>query len=190
MDPNMFSKGNGAGENEPQGGAEKPAKNIAEMRHRIHAAVGQVVLAMSAVPRYRHLPLGDLQTLVLEPLIRDRIAIASAKKEEGVDAAAGPLAGVAIWASVSDDVDAKIREQIKAGVFPIKLKPEDWVSGDKAWLLDVIAPSQKLASSVLANFRQLVKQGDVRIHPIVARMVDPALLKKMGAVGEGAGANA
>lgn len=33
---------------------------------------------------------------------------------------------------------------------------------------------------MLANFRQVVKQGEVRIHPIVARMFDPDLLKKMG----------
>lgn len=43
----------------------------------------------------------------------------------------------------------------------------------------LIAPAQKLASAVLANFRQVVKEGDLRIHPIVARMVDPELLKKM-----------
>ena len=68
----------------------------------------------------------------------------------------------------------------------MRLKPEEWVSGDKIWLLDVIAPSQKLASAVLVNFKQVVKEGDVRIHPIVARMVDPELLKKMGAVADGA----
>ena len=108
---------------------------------------------------------------------------APATPREGGAGADLPMAGVAIWASVSDEVDAKIREQIKAGVFPIRLKPDDWTSGDKAWLLDVIAPSQKLASAVLANFRQVVKEGDMRIHPIVARMVDPELLKKMGAAG-------
>ena len=40
------------------------------------------------------------------------------------------------------------------------------------------------ASSVLANFRQVVKANDVRIHPMVARQVDPDLLKKMGATAE------
>jgi cytolysin-activating lysine-acyltransferase len=69
----------------------------------------------------------------------------------------GRLAGIAIWASVSEEVDAKIREQIKAGVFPVRLKPEDWTSGKINWLLDVIAPSTKLATSVLANFKQVIK---------------------------------
>ena len=102
-------------------------------------------------------------------------------------------------ASVSDAVDAKIREQLEGGAFPIRLKPEEWNCGDKVWLFDVIAPSQKMASAVLANFKQVVaplaagspqgsRQGqanEVRIHPIVARQVDPELLKKMGAVAEG-----
>ena len=147
--------------------------------------------------------IADLQTLVLEPLMRDRVAIAtsapsgrlSAGESEGAsensarenDAANyASLAGIAFWATVSDAVDAKIREQIKGGAFPIRLKPEEWNCGDKIWLFDVIAPSQKMASAVLANFKQVVKVGnEVRIHPIVARQVDPELLRKMGAVAEG-----
>jgi cytolysin-activating lysine-acyltransferase len=162
-------------------------RKLADARLRIHAAVGQVVLALTVVPRYRHQTVADLQTLVLEPLMRDRVAIASAKHEDGSDGAGGSLAGIAFWATVSEAVDLSIREQIKGGAFPIRLKPEDWNSGDKVWLLDVIAPSQKMASSVLANFTQVVKSSaEVRIHPMVARQVDPELLRKMGAVADGA----
>lgn len=178
----MFSKGDESNGKKIEIGDEQ--KKIAEVRHRIHGAVGQVALALSLVPRYRHHSLADLQTLVIEPLLRDRIAIATAKTEDDAQGAVGPLAGIAFWASVSDEVDAKIREQIKGGAFPIRLKPDEWVSGDKIWLFDVVAPSQKLASSVLANFRKVVKQGEVHIHPLVARMVEPTLLAKMGATTE------
>jgi cytolysin-activating lysine-acyltransferase len=161
-------------------------KQAADVRTRIHSAVGQVVLALTVVPRYRHQSIADLQSLVLEPLMRDRIAIATPAGAEGADNPGGALAGIAFWATVSDAVDAKIREQIKGGAFPIRLKPEEWTSGEHVWLLDVVAPSQKMASSVLANFKQVVKQGgDVRIHPMVARQVDPELLKKMGAAVDG-----
>lgn len=54
---------------------------------------------MMTVPRYRHLPFGDMSALILDPLIRDRIAIATAAKDG--EAADGTLAGVAIWASVT-----------------------------------------------------------------------------------------
>lgn len=92
----------------------------------------------------------------------------------------GQLAGIAIWASVSPEVDAKIREQIKAGAFPVRLKPEDWTSGEVVWLLDVIAPTRRLATSVHANFRQVATDKQVLIHPIVARQVDQEALEKLG----------
>ena len=121
--------------------------------------------------------MADLQPLVLEPLIRDRIAIAHPK---GTDRTAlTGIAGFAIWASVSQEVDAKIREQIKTGTFPIRLKPEDWQSGEINWLLDVIAPDRKATGQVIANFRQVVKEGDLRIHPQVAGLVDAEMRGKM-----------
>ncbi len=82
---------------------------------------------------------------------------------------------------VSEEVDAKIREQIKSGTFPIKLKADDWNSGNINWLLDIIAPNQKLTTSVIANFKQVIKEGDIRMHPLISRLVDPEALKKMGA---------
>jgi cytolysin-activating lysine-acyltransferase len=167
-----------APENQP---AIDPAvlDKIKDIRARVHETFGKVALAMMAVPRYRHLSIADLQQLVLEPLIRDRIAIAQPAKEDGPQLEA--LAGIAIWASVSAEVDAKIREQIKASIFPVRLKPDEWTSGDINWLIDVIAPSPKLATAVIANFKQVIKQGDLRIHPLVTRLVDAEALKKMGA---------
>ena len=180
--PQQTKPANGHGGTTPESQpAIDPAvlEKIKGSRARVHETFGKVALAMMAVPRYRHLSIADLQQLVLEPLIRDRIAIAQPAKEDGPQLEA--LAGIAIWASVSAEVDAKIREQIKAGIFPVRLKPEEWTSGDINWLIDVIAPTPKLATAVIANFKQVIKQGDLRIHPLVTRLVDPEALKKMGA---------
>jgi hypothetical protein len=46
---------------------------------------------------------------------------------------------------------------------------------------DVIAPTRQLARAVLANFRQVAGDREVFVHPIVARLVDPKWLKKVGA---------
>lgn len=114
---------------------------------------------------------------MLDPLLRNRVAIAQGRAKEGATPSQDDaFAGVAISAKMSPDVDAKIREQIKAKVFPLRLKTEDWASGDITWLLDVIAPNPKLATAVLANFRQGVKDGQLFAHPIVRGLVDPALL--------------
>jgi hypothetical protein len=34
---------------------------------------------------------------------------------------------------------------------------------------------------VIASFKQVVKDGDLRLHPIVTKLVDEETLKKMGA---------
>jgi cytolysin-activating lysine-acyltransferase len=148
---------------------------ITAFKTKLQASIGEVVLAMVNLPRYRNQSLADVMHLVVEPMTRERIAIAKVGGEGKLE----ETAGIAIWASVSDEVDAKIREQIQARVFPIRLKSDDWNSGETTWLLDVIAPSQKVATAVLANFKQVVKDKPVRIHPIVTQLVDPAVLEKM-----------
>lgn len=159
-------------------------KRLAAVRSHVRESFGNVVMSMMLVPRYRHLSLNDLQHIVLDPLIRDRVAIAYPRDTD--DSKLADMVGLAIWASVSDPVDAKIREQIGAGVFPIRLQSEDWTSGDNHWLLDVIAPDAKATANVIANFRQLVKEGGLKLHPLVTRLVDPETLKRMGATRAGA----
>lgn len=178
---NAADSGDKNGAPNPQQDAELIQK-IAQLRSHVRETFGQVSMAMMALPRYRHQSISDLQHLVLEPLIRDRIAMAQpAKTEEGK---MPDIAGMAIWASVSEEVDAKLRDQVRAGVWPVRLKPDEWASGDINWLLDVIAPDQKVATAVLTNFRQVVKEGELRLHPIVGRLVDKDVLERLGAAGE------
>ena len=85
---------------------------------------------------------------------------------------------MAIWASVSEEVDARIREQIREGIFPLRLKSDDWASGEINWLIDVIAPDQAATARVIANFKQVVKEGSLRLHPLIARLVDEETLRR------------
>jgi hemolysin-activating ACP:hemolysin acyltransferase len=154
------------------------------VRAHVRESFGKTVMAMMMLPRYRSQTLADLHHLVLDPLLRDRIAIAypgNAQNDPMAD-----ISGLAIWASVSEEVDAAIREQIRGGVFPLRLKSEDWTSGDINWLIDVIAPDQRTTASVIANFKQVVKSGGLRLHPIISRLVDTETLRKMGAEPFGA----
>lgn len=159
-------------------------QKVAALRAQVRESFGQATMAMMMLPRYRHQTLADLQHLVLEPLIRDRLAIAYPGGNDQSPLA--DVAGFAIWANVSEEVDAAIREQIRAGVFPVRLKPDDWTSGSINWLMDVIAPDRRTTASVIANFRQVVKEGSLRLHPLVTRLVDEETLKKMGAERVGA----
>lgn len=155
------------------------ARKIAGLRAALRENFGKAVMALMMVPRYRSQMLGDLQHIVLDPMLQDRLAIAypgTADEAVGQD-----MAGFAIWASVSEEADARIREQIKQGVFPIRLKTSDWNSGKINWLLDVIAPDSTTIATVIANFRQVAKEGELRLHPLITRLIDPEVLEKMGA---------
>jgi cytolysin-activating lysine-acyltransferase len=154
---------------------------IGELRSKIQISIGQTLLAMMDLPRYKHISLADFSHLVINPLLRNRVAIAhKSVTENGVSKVdEESIAGIAIYATVSPAIDAKIAEQTKAGVFPIRLNPEDWTSGDLPWLLDVIAADRTQATSVLANFRQVVGEKPIKIHPMVARLIDPAVLEKL-----------
>ena len=154
-------------------------EKITGIRSKIHETFGKVALAFAASPRHRHLCVGDLLPLVFDPLLHDRVAIAHAAKAE-TKFDDGSLVGIAIWASVSEQVDTSIREQIKAGVFPVRLKSDDWTSGKINWLLDLVAPSPQLATAVIANFKQVVRGGELRIHPLVSSLLDGETLRKMG----------
>ena len=151
-------------------------EKLAGIRTHVREGFGKIAMTMMALPRYRHQSIADLQHLVLDPLLRDRIAMAYPTDTAEPDA---DITALAIWASVSKEVDDKIREQIRSGVFPIRLKPEEWASGDINWLFDVVAPDQATTARVLANFRQVVKEGDLRLHPLIGRLVDEETLKKM-----------
>lgn len=159
------------------------ARKVAAVRAQVRESFGNVAMAMMLLPRYKHQTLSDLQHLLLDPLLRDRVAIAYPKQLKSGETHnhLADVAGMAIWASVSEEVDGKIRDQIKAGIFPLRLQGDDWVSGDINWLIDIIAPDRKATANVIANFRQVVKEGNVRLHPIVTRLVDQEALEKMGA---------
>jgi cytolysin-activating lysine-acyltransferase len=150
--------------------------------------MGQIVLATMNLPRYRLQTMAGQEHLYLAPLMRDRVSIArrTSKVPDGAaDTGSEMVVGIALWATVSDAVDARITEQIKAGVFPVRLGPDDWTSGETVWLLDVVAADRQQATSVLANFRQLAGGRTVKIAPLVTRLIDPAMVAKLrGAAAE------
>ena len=161
------------------------AAQIARLRSRVRERFGSVAMTMMMLPQYRNQTVADLQHLVLEPLVQDRISIAYPKETpdpEGGQTVAADMVGFAIWASVSDEVDARIRDQIKAGTYPIRLKPDDWRSGGNHWVLDIIAPDETATAKVLANFGQLAKGGTLKLHPAVSRALSEDVLAKLGAV--------
>ena len=162
----------------PGGGAPPVDPEAAARRSALAAAVtarlGEVTAMLMGVPRYRYLSLQDLDWLVVAPLMADRLAVASVgvKGADGKVGEARSPAGAVFTATVSEEVDQRIREQIKAGVFPVRLKPADWASGEIAWVLDVVAPAKPIAQRIVKEVVEArFKDGKVNVHPLVGQMV-------------------
>ncbi|MCB1420407.1 MAG: hypothetical protein KDJ74_15930 [Notoacmeibacter sp.] len=66
-------------------------------------------------------------------------------------------------------------------IYTVRLKADDWNSGEIVWLLDVIAPSKPLAAAVLGNFGRLAGKAEVFIHPVAAAQVERQVLEKLRA---------
>ena len=66
--------------------------------------------------------------MIVEPLLRNEISIAYARRETDLADLQTPV-GASMWATVDEAGDTKIKEQIKAGLFPIRLSPEERTSG-------------------------------------------------------------
>jgi hemolysin-activating ACP:hemolysin acyltransferase len=109
---------------------EARRRAAAAVRHSL--AFAQIVSILMHSPRYRHYTLGDLEWLVLPPLLTGQCGVAEAKSKD--NGASVPVA-VALWASVSPEVDQRLAENLNT---PIRLRPDEWRSGDILWLIDAV----------------------------------------------------
>ncbi|MFC7535910.1 toxin-activating lysine-acyltransferase [Sphingomonas sp. GCM10030256] len=131
----------------------------------IAEALGQVTWLFTQSPAHKHLKISDLEWSVMPALVHEQFRIFSfgplpgledAKPEdllpgvtrEGLEQM--PL-GVALWGWLSPAAE----EKVEAGE---RLSAEEWKSGDRLWLLELIAPfataENKLAEIMLADLMQ------------------------------------
>src|SRR5258706_5427459 len=87
--------------------------------------LGEIVWLMSQSAVHRQLFVSDLEWFAIAPVLLKQFRLFYAKDR---------AVGVAFWALVNDEVE----ERLKTGA--AKLRPQDWKSGDKLWVVEVIAP--------------------------------------------------
>lgn len=110
----------------------------------ISASIGDLVLVLSKSPSHKHYSLADIEWMVLPPVLAGQFYVAEATvPATGFRA---PVAAVT-WARVSSEVDAKLREN--AGK-PVRLRPDEWTSGDICWLIDLVGDPKGLNNALKA----------------------------------------
>ena len=118
----------------------------------VAASFGEIVSILMRSDTYKHFSLADLEWLVLPPVLSRQFVLAEYRKD-GNDVPA-PVA-VALWASVSQEVDQKLAANITG---PLKLRPDEWKSGEILWLIDAVGPAQVL-EGLIENLHKSVFKG-------------------------------
>jgi hemolysin-activating ACP:hemolysin acyltransferase len=89
------------------------------------AALGDIMSELLRSPQHRHAFISDLdlEWLVLPALATGQLALAQGRSQgSGASAALAVL----LWASVSDEVDARLSTNRDG---PVRLRPAEWQSG-------------------------------------------------------------
>ncbi len=137
------------------------------------ASFGEMVSLLMRSAHYKHYSLADLEWLVLPPLMHNQFLVVEARSKE--NGASVPV-GLALWARVSEDVNKRLSENLDR---PIKLRPDEWQSGEINWLVDMMGDDkmkqsmfQKIKSELpeksSLKFRSMDDQGQVIVKEIIS----------------------
>ena len=133
-------------------GALDPAKTgaAAGAKPTVSHMLGEVTWIMSQSPAHKHFAIGDLEWMVMPAILLEQFRVFHGDKH--------PL-GFALWAHLSEDAETRMTAAVAAGG-GARLRPDDWKSGDRLWLVELVAPfatpENKLAEAMVADLIQNV----------------------------------
>jgi cytolysin-activating lysine-acyltransferase len=111
---------------------------------------GEIVWLLTQSPAFKHLALSDLEWLVMPPLLLEQYRVF----RDG----ARPV-GVALWAHLSEEAERKLTEARG------RLRPDEWKSGNRLWLVELIAPfataENQMVGRMLTDLAEGVFKGKV-----------------------------
>ena len=104
--------------------------------------LGEIVWLMSQSPLHKQLFISDTEWLVMTPMLLQQFRLFYDKQK--------PV-GVIFWASVSEEVEARL------GAGTTRMRPQDWKSGDRLWVVEAIAP--------FGGAEEMVKDLKAKVFP-------------------------
>jgi hemolysin-activating ACP:hemolysin acyltransferase len=163
---------------------EELAKVQALRSKMISASFGEIVTLLMRSPHYKHYSLSDLEWLVIPALLTNQFLVVEAQMKaplaggqsegatndsipqnensdgaltEGAAPIVGPRipVGLALWAKVSPEVDEKLSANLDT---PVKLRPDEWRSGEINWIIDVLG-DEKIMQSLYVKLKGDVFKG-------------------------------
>lgn len=102
-------------------------------------------------PAHRHLLLSDLEWRLVPPIALRQFRLIY-KKEMPY--------GFVSWALVSEDVERRLDRP------DFRLRPADWKSGDRAWVIDVVAPPDQALGFIDAIKEKVLAGREVKVRTL------------------------
>jgi len=123
-------------------GSLDPAQLGAAQSKVIAASIGDMAVVLSRSPVHKHYSLADIEWMVLPAVFAGQFyTVETAHRERGFRV---PIA-IVTWAFVSDEIDVRLREGAKQRV---RLRPDEWKSGDIGWLIEAAGDSKGLDAAL------------------------------------------
>lgn len=116
----------------------------------------RIVSVLTRSPHYKHYTLGDLEWLVVPPILGGQCAVMEAK----INDRQVPVAA-ALWASVSEEVDKRLLQNLTTA---FKLRPDEWRSGDILWLIDAVGDAKSVALLLTQVQETIFKERPVKMR--------------------------
>lgn len=144
------------------GGGTAPGK-LADAAAGAKFAQGfsHIVAVLMRDGAFRNMRIGDLEWLVLPPMLVGQYALARARAGEK-----GPVVpvAVALWARVSASVDKRLSESLDQ---PIAMRPNEWSSGDTIWMIALAGDQRSLP-----RFLKELQASEFKGKPVKMRVRD------------------
>ena len=141
-----------------------PPPATAQMNKEFAKLLGEVCWLMSRAPHRRHAFMADLEWLVMPPLALGQARLYRNDKGD-------PIA-FASWATVSDEVDARL----KSGV--ARLAPPEWRSGPHLWIFDILTPFGG-SKEILETVNKTIFDGkSVSVLPLGGKLLADVVLAR------------
>lgn len=127
-----------------------------ESRNTVAHMLGEVAFLFAQSPTHRHLTFGDIEWLLIPPMALEQYRVYRDGEE--------PKA-VVLWAHLSEEAESKLMTPRP------KLSPADWNSGDRVWIIEVVAPGatdeNRMVDGILTELTQTALQGKtINFHKI------------------------
>jgi cytolysin-activating lysine-acyltransferase len=124
----------------------------------VSQVLGEITWLLTQSPVHKQLFIGDLEWFAMPPILLEQFRVWNGPNSP---------AAVAFWAFVNEDTEARL-----AAGAP-KLRPDEWRAGDRAWLIELVAPFGA-QDEILADLSANVFEGKpFKYHTVVdgARVV-------------------